>query len=97
MASLAAISAQVLRKRNRSGHAARSTGYIALLVALLSASRPVDHEHLHPGDAFGRRDRRTGADSVQLTTYMLGFAVGQPIHGPLGDRYGHQASASGRS
>ena len=37
-------------------------------------------------------DLGAGADSVKLTltTYMLGFAVGQLFYGPLSDRYGRR-------
>jgi DHA1 family bicyclomycin/chloramphenicol resistance-like MFS transporter len=38
------------------------------------------------------RDLLSGADGVKLTltTYMLGFAVGQLFYGPLSDRYGRR-------
>jgi len=37
-------------------------------------------------------DLATGADAVKftLTTYMLGFAIGQLFYGPLSDRFGRR-------
>jgi DHA1 family bicyclomycin/chloramphenicol resistance-like MFS transporter len=69
----------------------RSAGYVALLVALGSFG-PLTMSIYTPvmpsvGASFG-----AGADSVKLTltTYMLGFAVGQLFYGPLSDRYGRR-------
>lgn len=71
--------------------APRSAGYVALLVALGSFG-PLTMSIYTPvmpsvGVAFG-----AGSDSVKLTltTYMLGFAVGQLFYGPLSDRYGRR-------
>jgi DHA1 family bicyclomycin/chloramphenicol resistance-like MFS transporter len=71
--------------------APRSAGYLALLVALGSFG-PLTMSIYTPvmpsvGVAFG-----AGSDSVKLTltTYMLGFAVGQLFYGPLSDRYGRR-------
>jgi DHA1 family bicyclomycin/chloramphenicol resistance-like MFS transporter len=71
--------------------APRSTGYVALLVAL-SSFGPLTMSIYTPvmpliGGALG-----AGPDEVKvtLTTYMLGFAVGQLFYGPLSDRYGRR-------
>jgi MFS transporter, DHA1 family, multidrug resistance protein len=69
----------------------RSAGYVALLVALGSFG-PLTMSIYTPvmpsvGESLG-----AGADGVKLTltTYMLGFAVGQIFYGPLSDRYGRR-------
>ncbi|WP_395709292.1 multidrug effflux MFS transporter [Reyranella sp.] len=69
----------------------RSVGYVALLVALGSFG-PLTMSIYTPvmpsvGVSFG-----ASSDSVKLTltTYMLGFAVGQLFYGPLSDRYGRR-------
>jgi DHA1 family bicyclomycin/chloramphenicol resistance-like MFS transporter len=69
----------------------RSTAYIVLLV-VLSSFGPLTMSIYTPVMPAVGADLRTGADSVQLTltTYMLGFAVGQLFYGPLSDRYGRR-------
>lgn len=69
----------------------RSVAYVALLVALGSFG-PLTMSIYTPvmpsvGVALG-----ASSDSVKLTltTYMLGFAVGQLFYGPLSDRYGRR-------
>jgi DHA1 family bicyclomycin/chloramphenicol resistance-like MFS transporter len=69
----------------------RSVAYVALLVALGSFG-PLTMSIYTPvmpsvGVSFG-----ASSDSVKLTltTYMLGFAVGQLFYGPLSDRYGRR-------
>ncbi|UYN93714.1 MAG: multidrug effflux MFS transporter [Enhydrobacter sp.] len=69
----------------------RSGGYIALLVALGSFG-PLTMSIYTPVMPSVGHDLGASADSVQLTltTYMLGFAVGQLFYGPLSDRYGRR-------
>ena len=67
----------------------RSTAYIALLVALGSFG-PLTMSIYTPVMPSVGHDLLATPDSVKLTltTYMLGFAVGQLFYGPLSDRYG---------
>jgi DHA1 family bicyclomycin/chloramphenicol resistance-like MFS transporter len=69
----------------------RSAGYVALLVALGSFG-PLTMSIYTPVMPSVGSDLGAGADSVKLTltTYMLGFAVGQLFYGPLSDRYGRR-------
>jgi MFS transporter, DHA1 family, multidrug resistance protein len=69
----------------------RSAGYVALLVALGSFG-PLTMSIYTPVMPSVGADLSAGADSVKLTltTYMLGFAVGQLFYGPLSDRYGRR-------
>ena len=69
----------------------RSTGYIALLVALGSFG-PLTMSIYTPVMPSVGQDLAATPDSVKLTltTYMLGFAVGQLFYGPLSDRYGRR-------
>jgi DHA1 family bicyclomycin/chloramphenicol resistance-like MFS transporter len=71
--------------------APRSKGYIALLVALGSFG-PLTMSIYTPVMPSVGNDLGAAADNVQLTltTYMLGFAVGQLFYGPLSDRYGRR-------
>lgn len=71
--------------------APRSAGYVALLVALGSFG-PLTMSIYTPVMPSVGTDLGAGADSVKLTltTYMLGFAVGQLFYGPLSDRYGRR-------
>lgn len=69
----------------------RSAGYAALLVALgsfgpltMSIYTPV-----MPSVGLGL-DATPDSVKLTLTTYMLGFAVGQLFYGPLSDRYGRR-------
>ncbi|HJQ59392.1 MAG TPA: MFS transporter, partial [Vineibacter sp.] len=69
----------------------RSGGYLALVVAL-SSFGPLTMSIYTPvmpliGGAIG-----TTPDAVKitLTTYMLGFAIGQLLFGPLSDRFGRR-------
>jgi DHA1 family bicyclomycin/chloramphenicol resistance-like MFS transporter len=66
----------------------RSVGYVALLVALGSFG-PLTMSIYTPVMPSVGADLSAGAESVKLTltTYMLGFAVGQLFYGPLSDRY----------
>jgi len=69
----------------------RSAGYVALLVALGSFG-PLTMSIYTPVMPAVGADLGAGSDSVKLTltTYMLGFAVGQLFYGPLSDRYGRR-------
>ncbi len=69
----------------------RSTAYIALLVALGSFG-PLTMSIYTPVMPSVGHDLLATPDSVKLTltTYMLGFAVGQLFYGPLSDRYGRR-------
>jgi len=69
----------------------RSAGYLALLVALGSFG-PLTFGLYSPVMPAVGHDLATTPDQVKitLTTYMLGFAVGQLFYGPLSDRYGRR-------
>lgn len=71
--------------------APRSPAYIALLVALGSFG-PLTMSIYTPVMPSVGHDLAATPDSVKLTltTYMLGFAVGQLFYGPLSDRYGRR-------
>lgn len=71
--------------------APRSAGYVALLLALGSFG-PLTMSIYTPVMPAVGTDLGTSADSVKLTltTYMLGFAVGQLFYGPMSDRYGRR-------
>jgi DHA1 family bicyclomycin/chloramphenicol resistance-like MFS transporter len=71
--------------------APRSAGYVALLVALGSFG-PLTMSIYTPVMPSVGIDLGANPDSVKLTltTYMLGFAVGQLFYGPLSDRYGRR-------
>ena len=69
----------------------RSAGYVALLVALGSFGSLTMSIYTPVMPSVGA-DLVAGSDSVKLTltTYMLGFAIGQLFYGPLSDRYGRR-------
>jgi DHA1 family bicyclomycin/chloramphenicol resistance-like MFS transporter len=69
----------------------RSVGYVALLVALGSFG-PLTMSIYTPVMPSVGMTLGASSDSVKLTltTYMLGFAVGQLFYGPLSDRYGRR-------
>ncbi|MDP2375191.1 multidrug effflux MFS transporter, partial [Reyranella sp.] len=71
--------------------APRSAAYIALLVALGSFG-PLTMSIYTPVMPSVGHDLVATPDNVKLTltTYMLGFAVGQLFYGPLSDRYGRR-------
>jgi len=71
--------------------APRSRGYMALLVAL-SSFGPLTMSIYTPVMPSVGTDLGAVAGDVKLTltTYMLGFAVGQLFYGPLSDRYGRR-------
>lgn len=72
----------------------RSTAYIILLVAL-SSFGPLTMSIYTPVMPLIGADLLAGSGSVKLTltTYMLGFAVGQLFYGPLSDRHGRRPVA----
>ena len=86
---------KVLRKPSPSDAAVtlkpRSAAYIALLVALGSFG-PLTMSIYTPVMPSVGHDLMATPDSVKLTltTYMIGFAVGQLFYGPLSDRYGRR-------
>jgi DHA1 family bicyclomycin/chloramphenicol resistance-like MFS transporter len=69
----------------------RSAGYVALLVALGSFG-PLTMSIYTPVMPSVGADLGASAESVKLTltTYMVGFALGQLFYGPLSDRYGRR-------
>lgn len=92
---MATSAPRVLRKPSRSEVVVtlkpRSAAYIALLVALGSFG-PLTMSIYTPVMPSVGHDLVTTPDSVKLTltTYMIGFAVGQLFYGPLSDRYGRR-------
>lgn len=71
--------------------APRSRGYLALLIAL-SSFGPLSMSIYSPVMPLIERSLSTGPDGVKLTltTYMVGFALGQLFYGPLSDRFGRR-------
>jgi DHA1 family bicyclomycin/chloramphenicol resistance-like MFS transporter len=71
--------------------APRSAAYLALLISL-SSFGPLTMSIYTPVMPLIGSDLGAGADSVKytLTTYMLGFAIGQLFYGPLSDRFGRR-------
>jgi len=74
--------------------APRSAAYLALLICL-SSFGPLTMSIYTPVMPLIGMDLGAGADAVKftLTTYMLGFAVGQLFYGPLSDRFGRRPIA----
>ncbi len=74
--------------------APRSAAYLALLISL-SSFGPLTMSIYTPVMPMIGMDLGAGADAVKftLTTYMLGFAVGQLFYGPLSDRFGRRPIA----
>jgi DHA1 family bicyclomycin/chloramphenicol resistance-like MFS transporter len=71
--------------------APRSPAYLALLIGL-SSFGPLTMSIYTPVMPLIGSDLGAAADSVKysLTTYMLGFAIGQLFYGPLSDRFGRR-------
>ncbi len=71
--------------------APRSAAYLALLIAL-SSFGPLTMSIYTPVMPLIGVDLGAGADAVKftLTTYMVGFAIGQLFYGPLSDRFGRR-------
>jgi DHA1 family bicyclomycin/chloramphenicol resistance-like MFS transporter len=71
--------------------APRSAAYLALLISL-SSFGPLTMSIYTPVMPLIGVDLAAGADAVKftLTTYMLGFAIGQLFYGPLSDRFGRR-------
>lgn len=71
--------------------APRSAAYLALLISL-SSFGPLTMSIYTPVMPLIGSDLGAGADSVKytLTTYMVGFAVGQLFYGPISDRFGRR-------
>jgi MFS transporter, DHA1 family, multidrug resistance protein len=74
--------------------APRSAAYLALLISL-SSFGPLTMSIYTPVMPLIGTDLGAGTDSVKytLTTYMLGFAIGQLFYGPLSDRFGRRPIA----
>ena len=71
--------------------APRSAAYIALLVALGSFGPLTMSIYTPVMPSVGHDLAATPANvKLTLTTYMLGFAIGQLFYGPLSDRYGRR-------
>ncbi len=71
--------------------APRTTAYLCLLIGLASFG-PVTMSIYTPVMPSVGTDLHAAADAVKytLTTYMLGFAIGQLFYGPLSDRFGRR-------
>lgn len=71
--------------------APRSAAYLALLISL-SSFGPLTMSIYTPVMPLIGSDLGAGADSVKytLTTYMVGFAVGQLFYGPISARFGRR-------
>jgi MFS transporter, DHA1 family, multidrug resistance protein len=71
--------------------APRTTAYLCLLVGL-SSFGPVTMSIYTPVMPSVGTDLHAAADAVKytLTTYMVGFAIGQLFYGPLSDRFGRR-------
>lgn len=69
----------------------RSTAYLCLLIGLASFG-PVTMSIYTPVMPSVGTDLHAAPDAVKytLTTYMLGFALGQLFYGPLSDRFGRR-------
>src|SRR5258708_15242683 len=66
--------------------------WIIFLLGLLSVVNPFAIDMYHPGYAHigGNFKTTTSVISLSLSSYFIGFAVGQILYGPLLDRFGRK-------
>ncbi|WP_207479653.1 multidrug effflux MFS transporter [Arenibaculum pallidiluteum] len=83
--------APLSRAAGRAGeiHFVEFVGLIALMMAITALSIDIMLVAL-PDIAHSFAVARPNDRQLVVTTYMIGFAVGQPFHGPLSDRFGRK-------
>jgi len=77
---------------HRPGMDQRSRSFIVVIVGALAAIGPFSVDMYLPGFPAIARDLRTDVATVEytLTSYFIGFSLGQLILGPILDRYGRK-------